>query len=65
MALGGRGTVDMGVQVLSEGGDDREYADLQRDYEDIAEGTMKSEAIPLARRDYIRQYFEALRPKIP
>jgi len=50
------------IERHEEGGDDREYQDLVRDYSDIAEGTIKSEQIPLARRDYIRHYFEALRP---
>ncbi len=47
-----------------QGGDDNgNYGDVHRKYESIAEGTMKSEAIPLTRRDYIRHYFEAVRPQ--
>jgi hypothetical protein len=36
--------------------------DVRREYADVAEGTIRSEQIPLTRRDYIRHYFEALRP---
>jgi hypothetical protein len=39
-----------------------EYRDLHHEYEEIAEAAVRREAIPLTRRDYIRSYFEAVRP---
>ncbi|MBK8238070.1 MAG: hypothetical protein IPK74_21285 [Deltaproteobacteria bacterium] len=39
-----------------------EYADVHREYEDVAEAAIRRENIPLTRRDYVRRYFEAVRP---
>jgi hypothetical protein len=39
-----------------------EYRDVHREYEEIAEAAVRREQIPLTRRDYIRSYFEAVRP---
>lgn len=41
--------------------DDREYRDLHQEYAAIAESAVRREQIPLTRRDYIRNYFEAVR----
>lgn len=52
------------VSKFLQGGDDGgEYGDLHQEYSAIAEGMMRSEAIPLTRRDYIRHYFQAVRPQ--
>ncbi len=48
-ALGHRGT--------------EEYRDLHERYSEVAESSIDQQAIPLTRRDYIRDYFDALRPK--
>ena len=39
-----------------------EYRDVHREYEEVAEAAVRREEIPLTRRDYIRSYFEAVRP---
>ncbi len=39
------------------------YKDVHETYEEIAEEKTKQEAIPLKRRDFIRQYFESIRPE--
>lgn len=39
------------------------YRRVHRAYSAIAEAAVRREAIPLTRRDYIRSYFEALRPR--
>jgi hypothetical protein len=50
------------IQRASEGHrDTREYRDLHGRYESIAESAVRREEIPLTRRDYIRNYFQAVR----
>ncbi len=39
------------------------YRDVHESYEDIAEEKTKQEAIPLMRRDFIKDYFESIRPE--
>jgi len=40
-----------------------EYQDIHRRYSAMAESAVKRERIPLSRRDFIRRYFEAIRPQ--
>ena len=40
-----------------------EFRELHQYYSAIAESTVRREEIPLTRRDYIRRYFDALRPE--
>jgi hypothetical protein len=50
------------IKRASEGHrDTREYRDLHDKYESIAESAVRREEIPLTRRDYIRNYFQAVR----
>jgi hypothetical protein len=52
------------IQRFTEGHrDDREYEDLHHQYESVAESAVRREQIPLTRRDYIRNYFQAVRPR--
>ena len=52
------------IQRFTEGHrDDREYEDLHHEYESVAESAIRREQIPLTRRDYIRNYFQAVRPQ--
>ncbi len=41
----------------------REWAEVHANYSAIAESAVDREEIPLTRRDYIRSYFEAIRPE--
>jgi hypothetical protein len=41
--------------------DDREYQAVHGEYNAIAESAVRREEIPLTRRDYIRNYFQAVR----
>ncbi len=59
-----------GMLRVIEGGSHGErsnlsYEDVHRSYSEIAESATQRETIPLTRREYIRQYFEAIRPNQP
>ena len=41
------------------------YREIHNNYESIAESATEQEEIPLTRRGYIRDYFEAIRPEEP
>ena len=41
----------------------KEYEDIHHEYRAVAEAAVSREEIPLTRRDYIRDYFQAVRPK--
>ena len=45
------------------GRDTKEYADIHHEYSAVAEAAVRREEIPLTRRDYIRNYFQAVRPQ--
>ena len=51
------------IQRISAGRRDAEgqYKDLHQHYEEVAEEAVRQEQIPLTRREYIREYFEAVR----
>jgi hypothetical protein len=52
------------IRRFAEGArDDREYEDLHHHYQSVAESAVRREQIPLTRRDYIRNYFQAVRPR--
>jgi hypothetical protein len=52
------------IQRFADGHrDDQEYEDLHHEYESVAESAVRREQIPLTRRDYIRNYFQAVRPR--
>ncbi|MEX1366160.1 MAG: hypothetical protein AB1Z98_23750 [Nannocystaceae bacterium] len=40
-----------------------EYRDIHHEYSAVAEAAVRREEIPLTRRDYIRDYFQAVRPR--
>ena len=40
-----------------------EYRDIHHEYSAVAEAAVRREEIPLTRRDYIRDYFQAVRPQ--
>lgn len=54
------------IRVIEGGGQGErsssEYGEVQESYEALSESATKREEIPLTRRDYIRDYFEAIRP---
>jgi len=51
------------IQRISAGRRDAEgqYKDLHQHYEEVAEEAVRQDQIPLTRREYIREYFEAVR----
>jgi hypothetical protein len=52
------------IQRASQGGPSgQQYEDLHHEYSDVAEAAVRREEIPLTRRDYIKNYFEAVRPQ--
>jgi hypothetical protein len=52
------------IERVSQGGPTGEqYEDLHHEYSEVAESSVRREEIPLTRRDYIKKYFEAVRPQ--
>ena len=52
------------IQRASQGGPSgQQYEDLHHEYSEVAEAAVRREEIPLTRRDYIKNYFEAVRPQ--
>jgi len=45
------------------GRETKEYADIHHEYSAVAEAAVRREEIPLTRRDYIQNYFQAVRPQ--
>lgn len=52
------------IQRASQGGPSgQQYEELHHEYSEVAEAAVRREEIPLTRRDYIKNYFEAVRPQ--